>query len=138
VADSGEAASTEGDEDRHRVLVAVARPDRAPRYVELAAMLGSLQSDHPLVQVVNVTHIPEQTPFESVEETAEGRARRIQELLAAEGVDADYTVEGHISQDVAFDIVQTAREDRADLIVIGYPEERRSVAKQVEFTSPGE
>lgn len=124
------------DEEPYRVLVAVARPDRAARYVKLAATLGNVQDDDPFIQVLNVTHIPEQTPSETVEEAARGRIQRIQELLAAEDVDANYAVEGHICQDIAFDILQTARTDDVDLILMGYPEEHTQVAEQVEYKAP--
>ncbi|AZH27095.1 amino acid permease [Haloplanus aerogenes] len=131
---------TDGEEEaageRHRILVAVARPERAAKYTELAATLGRLRSDDPLVQVVNVTHIPDQTPWEIVEDTARLRTERIESQLADADIDADYTVEGHVCQDVAFDIVQTARDDGADLILMGYPEEHTGIAEQVEYTSP--
>ncbi|WP_425504648.1 amino acid permease [Salinigranum marinum] len=132
----GERAAETESEDRFRILVAVARPDRAPRYVRLAAMLGRLQHGEPLVEVINVTQIPEQTPSEAAEDTAADRVERIQQLLAADEIAADYTVEGHICRDVAFDIVQTARDDGADLILMGYPEEHTRVAETVEFTAP--
>jgi len=122
--------------ERHRILVAVARPERAAEYTELAATLGRLRSDDPIVQVVNVTHIPDQTPWETVEDTARLRTERIESRLADAGVDADYTVEGHICQDIAFDIVQTARDDGADLILMGYPEEHVRTAEQVEYSAP--
>jgi len=130
------AEETEAAGERHRILVAVARPERAAQYTELAATLGRLRSDDPLVQVVNVTHIPDQTPWETVEDTARLRTERIESRLADADLDADYTVEGHVCQDVAFDIVQTARDDGADLILMGYPEEHTRVAEQVEYTAP--
>jgi nucleotide-binding universal stress UspA family protein len=120
----------------NRILVAVARPERASRYVQLAATLGKLQDDDPFIQVLNVTQIPEQTPSETVEEAARGRVQQIRELLAVEDLDADYAVEGHICRDVAFDIVQTARDDDADLVLMGYPEEHTHVAEQVEYKAP--
>jgi APA family basic amino acid/polyamine antiporter len=122
--------------ERHRILVAVARPERAARYAQLAATLGNLRSDDPFVQIVNVTHIPDQTPWETVEETARQRTERIESRIADVDVGADYTVEGHICQDVAFDIVQTARDDGADLLLMGYPEEHTRIAERVEYTAP--
>jgi nucleotide-binding universal stress UspA family protein len=122
--------------DQYRILVAVGRPERAAQYAKLAATLGSLQDEDLLVQVVTVTHIPDQTPWESVRGTARGRTQRIQDLLAAEDIGAKYTVEGHVCKDIAFDIVQTAREDGADLIVMGYPEEHTQVAEGVEYKAP--
>ncbi|RDI70800.1 amino acid permease [Halopelagius longus] len=123
-------------EDAYRVLVPVARPSRAERYVRLAALIGRARSESPAIQVVNVTEIPEQTPNELVRETAEGRADRISETLAAADVDVEYTVEGHISRDVGFDIVHTARGDEADLILMGYPTEHPEIAEAVEYDSP--
>jgi Universal stress protein family. len=128
----GAAGETATDEP-YRVLIAVANPERAARYLRLASTLGNLQDDDPFVQILNVTHIPEQTPSETVRETARGRVQRIQELVAAEDVDADFAVEGHTCQDIAFDILQTARTDDADLILMGYPEEHTHVAEQVEY-----
>jgi len=126
----------ETDAGRYQVLVAVARPDRAARYIKLADTLGKLQHDNPHIRVVNVTQIPEQTPSEAVRETAEGRVTRIQELLSEQQLDADYTVEGHICQDVAFDILQTAREGDVDQILMGYPEEHTDVAETIEYKAP--
>ena len=127
---------TPGGEGAYRVLVAVARPERAARYIKLAATLGKYQAKDPFIQVLTVTDIPEQTPHEAVEETARGRVQYIQELLADEDLDAEYAVEGHTCRDIAFDIVQTARNDDADLIVMGYPEEHTQVAERVEYKSP--
>ena len=133
---AGGGGAAESDEDRYEVLVAVARPDRAARYIRLADTLGKLQHDTPHIRVLTVTQIPEQTPSEVVRETAEGRVTRIQELLSGADLDADYTVEGHICQDVAFDILQTAREGDADQILMGYPEEHTDVAETIEYKAP--
>ncbi len=124
------------EDDTYRVLVAVARPERAARYVKLAATLGQFQADNPFIQVLTVTELPDQTPHEAVRETARNRVQRIQELLAAEDIDADYAVEGHTCRDIAFDILHTAREDGADLILMGYPEEHTDVAERVEYKAP--
>jgi amino acid transporter/nucleotide-binding universal stress UspA family protein len=122
--------------DRYRILVPVARPERAPLFVRLAETLGDLQDGDVLIEVLTVTRIPEQTPYEAVIETAEGRARRIEDLLEREAVDAEYAVAGHICQDVGFDIVQTARDFGSDLILMGYPEKHTEVAESVEYKAP--
>jgi amino acid transporter/nucleotide-binding universal stress UspA family protein len=136
----GETVAEEGpptaDGDRYRVLVPVERPDRAPAYVRLAAALAKGGSGQPVVQVLNVTELPDQTPNELVTETARERAERIEERLAEAGVDVEYTVEGHLCRDVAFDVLRTAREDGADLIVMGYPEERPGITEAIEYGAP--
>ncbi|PSP65184.1 amino acid permease [Halobacteriales archaeon QH_8_64_26] len=127
----GEAAT-----DRFRVLVPVARPDRAVAYARLAATIGRFRDRDPLVGIVNVTTIPDQTPSETVTDVAKERAAQLRELLADASIDADYTVEGHICRDIAFDVLQSAREDEADLIVMGYPEEHEEVAQKIEYNAP--
>jgi amino acid transporter/nucleotide-binding universal stress UspA family protein len=122
--------------DRPRILVPVARPATASVHVRLAATLGSVRFDDPVIKVVNVTEIPEQTPTELVVEVARERADRLADALAATGVDADYTVEGHICRDIGLDVVQTAREEDVDLVVMGFPEEHHEVAERVEYESP--
>jgi APA family basic amino acid/polyamine antiporter len=124
------------DEYDYRILVPVARPERAVIYAKLAETLGNLQSEDTIIEILTVTEIPDQTPYETVEDTARARARRIQELLGEEDIETDYTVEGHICRDIGFDIVQTARTNESDIILMGYPEEHTDVAEDVEFKAP--
>jgi amino acid transporter/nucleotide-binding universal stress UspA family protein len=129
-------APEEPVEERFRVLVPVARPGLAPQYVRLASALARGREHEPFVQVLNVTEIPDQTPHEMVTDTAQGRADRIAGHLAEEDVDVEYSVEGHTSREVAFDIVQTARNDEADLVVMGYPEEHPELTEEVAYKAP--
>ncbi|AFK21046.1 amino acid permease (plasmid) [Haloferax mediterranei ATCC 33500] len=126
----------ERERERFRVLVALARPERAVPYVRLAETLSRGEEAEPLVQVLNVTHIPDQTPNEMVRETAQERAERIEALLSEADIDVEYTVEGHICRDIAFDILQTARDDQADQILMGYPEENPGITETVEYNAP--
>ncbi|MDS0259602.1 universal stress protein [Haloarcula sp. S1CR25-12] len=134
-ASEGTPAEAEAAE-RFRVLVPVARPDRALRYVRLAAALARASEAEPVVNVLNVTHVPDQTPWETVQDTARARTERLQAELEHADVGVDYTVEGHTCRDIAFDIVRTAREDDADLLLLGYPERHRDVTETVEREAP--
>ncbi|WP_336337701.1 amino acid permease [Haloarcula brevis] len=118
-----------------RVLVPVARPDRAARYVELAAALAKVSDEDPIVHVLNVTQVPDQTPWESVQDTAKARTERIRSELG-DDYGVDLLIEGHTCRDVAFDILQTARDDDADLILMGYPERHQDVTETVEHEAP--
>jgi nucleotide-binding universal stress UspA family protein/uncharacterized membrane protein YhaH (DUF805 family) len=124
------------DGDRFRILVPIGLPARAPSHVRLAARIGRLHAENPVIRVVNVTHIPDQTPSEMVVDLANERASRISDALSELDLDGEYTVEGHVSRKIGFDIVQTARDDGADLIVMGYPEEHPEVAEKVEYSAP--
>jgi APA family basic amino acid/polyamine antiporter len=124
------------DGERFRVLVPVARPESAPQFVRLAARIARGRQRDPFVQVLNVTEIPDQTPHEMVADTAQERADRIASDLAEADPDVEYTVESHTSRDTAFDIVQTARNDEADLVLMGYPEEHPGITQAVEYKSP--
>jgi nucleotide-binding universal stress UspA family protein len=133
------AVASEGvdaDTDYFRVLVPVARPSNAPTYVRLAESLARGHDQPPLVQVLTVTQIPEQTPHEMVSDVASKRADRIAEVLAEEDHPVPYTVEGHTCRDIGFDILETARDDDADLILMGYPEESDEVTEKVEYKAP--
>ncbi|MBX0323687.1 amino acid permease [Halomicroarcula sp. F13] len=134
-----ESAGTTGGEQsegRYRVLIPIARPDRALRYARLGEALAAVSDEDPLVHVLTVTQVPDQTPWETVQDTAQARTERIQAELADAGLDVDYTVEGHTCRDVAFDIVQTARDDEADLVLMGYPERHQDVTETVEREAP--
>ncbi|MFB6302065.1 MAG: amino acid permease [Haloferacaceae archaeon] len=122
--------------ERPRVLVPVARADRADRYAKIAAAFGRTLGENPVVQVVTVIDIPDQTPHEVVADEVAERAGAIRDRLDAADLDVEYVVEGHSCRDIAFDIVHTAREGGADLVVMGYPEEHPGVTEAVEYGSP--
>jgi APA family basic amino acid/polyamine antiporter len=128
--------SAEADTEYYRVLVPVARPSNAPKYVRLASLLAAGHEKKPLIEVITVTEIPDQTPHEVMADVANERAERIEEVLGDEELTIEYTVEGHTCRDIAFDILQSAREDSADLILMGYPEENDEITKKVEYTAP--
>jgi len=132
---TGTAEPTGGD-GTYRVLVPVARPDRALSHARLAAAVAKARSDNPLVQILNVTRVPEQTPGEMAAEEARENVAAIEDALAANGIDVEYVVEGHTCRDIAFDILDTARDDEADLILMGYPEEHPDVTESVEYDAP--
>ncbi|MFB6092464.1 MAG: amino acid permease, partial [Haloquadratum sp.] len=123
--------------ERFRILVPIARPNRAPAYVRFASGVAEARAGDgdPLVQVVTITQLPEQTPFEALEETAGDRVDAIEAELEDVETAVDYTIEGHICRDVAFDILQTARDADADLIMMGYPDEHPDIATKVQFKS---
>ncbi|KYH24843.1 putative fructoselysine transporter [Halalkalicoccus paucihalophilus] len=126
------------DEDRYEILVPVERPDRAAHYARLAADVGHLYGDDPVVRLLNVTEIPEQTESTAIAETATKRVDRIEDELGdiREDLDVTVLVEGHISRDVAFDILTTAREESVNRIVMGYPEKRPDITESVEYKAP--
>ncbi|MEF8784466.1 MAG: amino acid permease, partial [Haloarculaceae archaeon] len=131
----GEAADTE-EAEPFRVLVPVARPDNAPKYLRLADVLASGSNRDVVVTVLTVTQIPEQTPHEVVSDIAAERADRISEVLAADEHPVAYTVTAHTCRNIAFDINETARDQGTDLILMGYPEENEDITRQVEYGAP--
>ena len=130
------ATEPESDSEYYRVLVPVARPSNAPKYVRLAALLADGHERTPLVEVITVTEIPDQTPHEVMTDVASERGERIEAVLDDEEFDVEYTVESHTCRDIAFDILRSAREESADLILMGYPEENDEITKKVEYTAP--
>ena len=129
-------STAEEASEEFRILVPVGHLDRAIKHVNLDVTIGQFYGKRPVLQIVNVTQVPEQTPYETVIEDANGRVERIRSILDGEDIDVEYTVEGHTCRDIAFDILQTARDDRADLILMGYPEEHLAVAQEIEYNAP--
>ena len=89
-----------------------------------------------MIEVINATQIPEQTPSEAVVGIAEDRASELRDNLEEAALDAEYTVEGHICEDVAFDVPQTARDDETGLIFMGYPEDSQAIVRKIEYNAP--
>ncbi|MFB6198132.1 MAG: amino acid permease, partial [Halobacteriaceae archaeon] len=81
--------------ESYRILVPVARPERALSHAKLAETIARARSGSPVIQVLNVTRIPEQTPGEVAKERARENVSEIEEALEKNGIDAPYTVEGH-------------------------------------------
>ena len=131
-------SGTDDHDEQFRILVPVARPSRAPAYVRFASQLAEARADtdESLIQVVTITQLPEQTQFEALQETAGRRVDAIERELDGVETPVDYTVEGHVCRDIAFDILQTARNDGADLVLMGYPENHPEIATTVQHQSP--
>ena len=129
------AAETEATE-RYTVLVPVARPSDAASHVQVAGRLAAASAEDPLVRVLTITQLPDQTPNEVARDTASARVGEIEGRLAEADVDVDYEVEGHMCRDIGFDIVETARGTNADLLLMGYPQESPEVTTKVQFQSP--
>ncbi|ESP89008.1 amino acid permease-associated protein [Candidatus Halobonum tyrrellensis G22] len=127
----------EGEEDRFRVLVPVRRMQDAPMYARLAARMGELYDEPTEVWFLNVTEIPEQTYSEQVFDVAQARVDRLEDVLAGvDDLDATFVVEGHVSRDIAFDVLKTTRETEADRILMGYPSQHYKLAHELEYGSP--
>jgi len=122
--------------EHYRVLVPVARPTNAPTYVRLAELFAAGHGKPPLIEVVTVTEVPEQTPREVMGDIATERAEKIEKALAEENPSVEYSVEGHTCRDIAFDIVHSARDDNVDFILMGYPEESDEITGTVEYSAP--
>ena len=135
-AETGAEGTAEPDAGYYRVLVPVARPNNAAKYVRLAELFATGRDKQPLIEVITVTDIPDQTPHEVMADVANERVERIKEVLADEEFAVEYTVQGHTCRNIAFDILQSAREDSADLIIMGYPEENDEITRKVEYTAP--
>ena len=125
-------------ENRFTVLVPVNRLDRAVDHARLASRIGELYDGSPVVKVLNTVDIPDQADPAAFYDTAEERMRRLEDDLAEieDEVAADLLAEGHISRDVAFDILQTARDDEVDRILMGIPEEHPHITEKVEYETP--
>ncbi|WP_435117256.1 amino acid permease [Halolamina sp. C58] len=137
IGDGGDHALPSVD-DRFTVLVPVNRLERAVDHARLASRIGELYDGAPVVKVLNTVDVPDQADSTAFLDTAEERMRKLESELAEieDEVSADLLAEGHVSRDVAFDILQTARDDEVDRILMGIPEEHPHITEQVEYEAP--
>ena len=102
------------------------------------ARMGDLYDEPTRVRFLNVTETPEQTYSEQVFDVAEARVARLTDVLSGieDDLDATFVAEGHVSRDIAFDVLKTARENGVDRILMGYPSEHHKLAYKLEYGSP--
>jgi len=138
ISDDGQGRALPSVDDRFTVLVPVSRLDRAVDHARLASRIGELYDGVPVVKLLHIVDVPDQADSTAFLDTAEERMRHLESDLAEiEGeVSADLLAEGHVSRDVAFDILQTARQDEVDRILMGIPEEHPHISEQVEYEAP--
>ncbi|QKY21390.1 amino acid permease [Halolamina sp. CBA1230] len=138
IGDGGQGHALPSVDDRFTVLVPINRLDRAVDHARLAARIGELHDGTPVVKVLNTVNVPDQADSTAFLDTAEERMRELESDLAEiEGdVSADLLAEGHVSKDVAFDILQTARDDEVDRILMGIPEDNPHITEKVEYEAP--
>ncbi|WP_435063278.1 amino acid permease [Halobaculum sp. EA56] len=134
--DAGDAADP--DDERFTVLVPIHDVGTVASRVRLAARIGSLYDDRPRVKVHTTVAVPDQGDPAAFVDRARDRVAGIEERLAglADELDADLLVEGHVSKDVAFDVLRVAREDGADRLLLGVPEGNPGVTDRVQYGAP--
>jgi formate/nitrite transporter FocA (FNT family)/nucleotide-binding universal stress UspA family protein len=121
-------AELEGGDDEYRVVVPISNPRTESRLVELACTLASRKAGA-VVHVVHIVQMPDRTPRGYDLDQRQRIVENSEELLAdMPSVAADYgvgcetsTVVSHRSFQELFDV---AERERADLVVMGWGEDR--------------
>ena len=102
-----------------RVLLPVHNPRTAETLVRLAASLARPRGG--AITLVRVVRIPEQLPPEMARAAIEGEEELLERLQALEGeVGVPITTEVRVGHNVGRAILESAREDRSHLIVLGW------------------
>ncbi len=128
----------EGNDEPFRVLIPLARAEDARDLTGLADTIGKWNDTPIVLDVVHVMGIPDQVPTDAAP-TADFKRRldAIQDEIGGSELHAEeITVNGVISQDVPFAILQAARDRDADLMLLGYPEQHRTIAEQIQRKTP--
>ena len=102
-----------------RVLLPVHNPHTAETLVRLAASVAKPRGGE--ITVLRVTRVPEQLPPEMARAAIEGEEEILERLQALESeVGVPITTEVRIGHNVGRAILESAREDRSHLIVLGW------------------
>ena len=107
----------------YRVLVGIANPATAPSLIEIGAKLAKARDGQ--VLVLQVVVLPEQMPAELKKETAHERWEELYALvqsLQVEGVDIEPMVRMAPTPEAG--ILETVREERAHLVILGWSGEQ--------------
>lgn len=119
----------------YRVVVPVARAEDAPRLVHLAGELGDYISKRVEIHVVHIQGVPEQIPSDAVDPgEVQDRVEKLRDHLST--MAGDIRVEGYVSRDIAFTILERARDLNASLVLMGAPEDHPEVVETVERQAP--
>jgi nucleotide-binding universal stress UspA family protein len=125
------------DPQAFRILVPVARGDDVPGLTRLADELGTLDERATEIDLVHVRRVPEQTPSDAIDTSdAEAWTRRARARLDGLDLHADTVERAFVSADVAFSILELAREEGADLLVMGHPTQHERIAEEVQRKAP--
>jgi nucleotide-binding universal stress UspA family protein len=125
------------DPDAFRILVPVARGREVPGLARLSDELGKLDDRPVEIDLVHVQRVPEQTPSDQVDtDDAEAWTQRARAAVESLDIEADVAVRAFISTDVAFSILEIAREEGADLMVLGHPTRHRAIVEEVLQKAP--
>jgi nucleotide-binding universal stress UspA family protein len=129
----------EPDPEAFRILVPVARGSDVAGLSHLADELGTLDDRSVEIDLVHVHRVPEQTPSDAID-TAEVEAwiDRARDTVDGLGLRADTSVRAFVSADVAFSVLELARDEGADLVVMGHPTQHREVAERIQREAPGD
>ena len=102
-----------------RVLLPVHNPHTAEPLVRLAAKLAKPRGGE--ITLLRVVQVPEQLPPELARASIEGEEDMLERLQALEGaVGVPITTEVRVGHNVARAVLESAREDRSHLIVLGW------------------
>ena len=102
-----------------RVLLPVYNPETAGPLVRLAASIARPRGGE--LTILRVAQVPEQLPPELARAAIEGEEDVLERLQALEGeVGVPITTEVRVGHNVARAILESAREDRSHLVVLGW------------------
>ena len=128
------------DDDNYNILIPVRGSRDAVEKIKLAEKVGGASNkDDYRILVLHDELLPEQVPTDqaSNEESVE-MVEKIESMIDEEEEleDEKIRVTAHITRNIGLDIVQTAREIKSDLIMMGYPVINNRIASSVQARSP--
>lgn len=129
----------ESEEDTYTIMLPARGARNIVDKVESAAEIGKASDNGKYnITVLYDEQIPEQVPTDQADvEQLEDEVSSIESKITDSDIDESRVdVVGHLARSVPLDIVQTARDVEADLILMGYPRDSDNIESTVKTKAP--
>jgi amino acid transporter/nucleotide-binding universal stress UspA family protein len=129
----------ESEEDNYTIMLPARGARNIVDKVESAAEIGKSSDNGKYnITVLYDEQIPEQIPTDQADvEQLENEVSSIESRITDSDIDENrVNVIGHLARSVPLDIVQTARDIEADLILMGYPRDSDNIESTVKTKAP--
>jgi amino acid transporter len=125
-------------ESEYTILLPVRSPQGVSDRLKSAHRLCKSKSDNYQIAILCDELVQGQVPTDQADPSSLlSKISRVEDIVEDSSVQTkDTVVLGHLTKNVALDIVQTARDTEANLIMMGYPQQSKQIAQSVKTNAP--
>lgn len=140
VKENGDEEVGDEEDDVYTMLIPLRSSNNTKQRIQVAQKLSNaIGKEKSRLVFLHYENVPSQVPIdqaetEYIQKTVDESHEVIQNEELEDNISVD--VQGHITRNMAFDIVNTARDEEANLIIMGYPDENTQLSSRVKNKTP--